>query len=232
MRTQDFPIFSGTAQLFKVWILVRESNEGSIEYVGDPAYVSKPIDCKAKTALVNSSLPKFKDYKIAGLVANPDFYTDVAVYPPERAVWWKKFLIGKGIKSLHPTPMGYGLETNPKSLHYNCLTLNGKFIYGDYDLFDIVIKGQESRNLGSVETLNGEVHVRGARVNPVRKHLNMLLGFDMVNHGGAAQYQLKFERVHVFTPEGLHKIWEEQDIRNQYALWKRQLIELPPLQSS
>jgi hypothetical protein len=217
MRPQDISVFKSTSHLFNVWILVRETKMNSLQYIAKEKYAPKPIVCKAKTAEKNSLL--HPQYQIAGLVANPEYYKDV--YPPDKAGYWTST-----ITTLKQLRIPFELDSAPTSQHYNCLKIGGKYLYGDYDLFDIIIKGQESRNLGSVEEREGIPNVRGARVKPIEKHINALLGCDMIKHGAAAQFSNQFEKVLAFTPEGLDFEWNAAEVELQYGLWKRQLLDL------
>src|SRR5882724_9163351 len=94
MRANDKQIFLDAARRFQVWILVRRTNRASLEYIGKPGFVPKPIDCKAKTADENIGR-----YKLAGLVIDPTGRE--AAFKPERfqdaVKCWKdtKQLLGK-----------------------------------------------------------------------------------------------------------------------------------------
>ena len=48
----------------------------------------------------------------------------------------------------------YLVDRNRESRHYGCLTLNGKYLYGDYDLKDII----DCRQPGRVVALSGILH--------------------------------------------------------------------------
>ena len=45
---------SRTAETYKMWIVARQTNKSSLEYIGNPNYCSKDITCKAKTAQYRS----------------------------------------------------------------------------------------------------------------------------------------------------------------------------------
>jgi hypothetical protein len=77
MRTADKQIFLDASRHFQVWILVRRTNRASLEYVGKPGFVPKPINCKAKTA--DNDLGA---QKLAGLVIDPSGRE--AAFKPER----------------------------------------------------------------------------------------------------------------------------------------------------
>src|SRR4051812_20005553 len=71
MRPQDVPHFQRAASHFRVWILVRDTNLASLEYIdlakAGQNYFPKPIDCKPKTADRSPSSRKH-----AGLVVDPE----------------------------------------------------------------------------------------------------------------------------------------------------------------
>ena len=81
MRGKDVRAFCMIAQKYNVYILVRQTNEESLQYIGKPGYYPKPAAIKAKTADINP--PPFTcqaggqrrtaQHRIAGLVANPWF---------------------------------------------------------------------------------------------------------------------------------------------------------------
>ncbi len=65
MRPIDITEFrdAAKAKQFRVWILFRASNPAGKQYIGVHGYVPKRIDCKAKTADQDVTLP-------GGLVVN------------------------------------------------------------------------------------------------------------------------------------------------------------------
>lgn len=147
MRSRDEIVFSKTAQLFVVWILVRETNPTSLEFIDHKLYQPKPITCKPKTAK-NSVRHK----TIMGLVADPFRWPEAyAGQGKDALTLWKEFcaLHGLGVFLKLPTGgfkfvgsrsghTGYAINTDPDSKHEGCLTFEGKYLYSDYDLFDIV----------------------------------------------------------------------------------------------
>jgi hypothetical protein len=85
MRAKDLRHFCMAAQKHNVYILVRQTNVESLQYVGQAGYYPKPAAIKAKTADFNP--PPFNyvvngqrrtvQHRIAGLVPNPWFQPDV-----------------------------------------------------------------------------------------------------------------------------------------------------------
>ena len=55
-RSKDLVVFEQTAVKHSCYILVRRTNQESIKYIGKPGFVSKPVDCKPKTAARDISI--------------------------------------------------------------------------------------------------------------------------------------------------------------------------------
>ena len=81
MRGKDVRVFCTVARKYNIYILVRQTNQASLNYVGKPGYYPKPAAIKAKTA-VNDPPPfactahgqtRNVQHKIAGLVPHPEF---------------------------------------------------------------------------------------------------------------------------------------------------------------
>jgi hypothetical protein len=203
MRSQDKAIFLEGARQFQVWILVRRTNRASLEYVGRPGYVPKRIDCKAKTA--DTDIPP---YKLAGLVVDPTIH-------PKAFSPGKSAKVGDCWAAMKPL-LGtvYKVDTNTKSKHYGCLQLQGSYIHGDYDLYDVIDITQVHRNLAAVETLLGQPHRRGAKVITVQNFINSRIGSPMIQHGGEAQYADHSEQaIDAFGPNG-----EDVTILNEFSV--------------
>jgi hypothetical protein len=81
MRARDLRAFLTIAQKYQVYLLVRQTNEDSLAYVGKPGFYPKPAAVKAKTADRDGPQkttfgPGGKDVraaKVAGLVVHPGF---------------------------------------------------------------------------------------------------------------------------------------------------------------
>lgn len=211
MRTQDVTIFAQAARKFNLWILVRRTNPKSLQYVALPGYTPKRIDCKAKTADKDVG-----SYKLAGLVVDPEKWPNA--FRTERLSDvrknWEKFLR----ECIDKPGKGYAIEQNENSSHFGCATFENKYIHGDYDLYDIIIPQHARRNLAAVETLHGQPHLRGPKVNPVKNFINELIGVPMVQHGGEMQYTDHSEQsIDVFGPGGENfTILNEFSVRRWY----------------
>ncbi|MCC6343817.1 MAG: hypothetical protein IT166_16560 [Bryobacterales bacterium] len=203
MRPSDKRIFLDAAAHFQVWILVRRTNPASLRYVGQAGYTPKRIDCKAKTADID-----IPPYTLAGLVVDP------RIHP-------RAFKPGKESKALAAwkamEPLighTYKVDEDRNSKHYGCLRLDGNYIHGDYDLYDIIDISQPRRNLAAVETLHGQPHRRGAKLLAVQQYVNERMGTPMVQHGGEAQYADHSEQaIDAFGPNG-----EDVTILNEFSL--------------
>lgn len=166
MRTRDEQIFLKAAAKFNAWILVREDNEFSLPYVGKASYQPKPIACKPKTA---NNLVVEK--KIAGLVADPFRWPQAfkgEKLAKAQSEWiqfrnlhqlghFKRTPDGHVFDGRNHSALGFGIDTSPRSQHEGCLTFEGKYLYGDYDLFDIVFLGAKD----SAKSHGGAGEIRG-----------------------------------------------------------------------
>jgi hypothetical protein len=212
MRTQDKAVFLEAANKFQVWILVRRTNRASLEYIGRPGYAPKRIDCKAKTA--DLDVPPFK---LAGLVIDPTIH-------PNAFRGDKKLKADNAWKEMKPlVGTTYKVDLNKQSRHYGCLTFNGSYIHGDYDLYDVIDVVHARRNLALVETLLGQPHLRGYKVTPVQEYINSRIGSPMIQHGGETQYKDHSEQsIDAFGPNG-----EDVTILNEFSVraWYKDRFE-------
>ncbi len=247
MRTKDKMAFRDAAVHLNCWILVREINPASLEYISKPAYTPKPIDCKPKTA--DSS---YNGKKLAGLVVVPSIHGVGAFSSkkfPRAVECWNDFLgqqnvnvskgsgltpIERGIKEAEDLNrrslkyrLEYSVDMDNRSVHFGCLKFNNKWIHGDYDLKDIILEGQERRNLAVVEMLRGQPHMRGPGFYRVQSFINTRIGKNMIQHSGEAQYADHTEdTVDVFGPKGQYNhligVWQ---IRLWYDRHNRDVID-------
>ena len=215
MRPQDKPVFLAAARHFQLWILIRRTNIESLRYIGRPNFVPKPLDCKVKTADSNVG-----GLEIAGLVIDPTVHPHAFDKPAKKARAcdiWRKFgpaMVQSG---------RYSVEFDSASPHYGCLKLSGKYIHGDYDLYDIIDPVQPYRNLALVRMRLGQVDRRGANFHKVQRFVADGIGCEMIQHGGEAQYpgdqhekeqgQHLQESIDAFGPNG-----EDVTILNEYSI--------------
>ncbi len=81
MRGKDLAVFCRIAQKYQVYILVRQTNEASLRYIGQAGFYPKPAAIKAKTADIDpppfryteGGSPRTVQHTIAGLVPHPWF---------------------------------------------------------------------------------------------------------------------------------------------------------------
>lgn len=97
----------------------------------------------------------------------------------------------------------YLVDLDPSSPHFGCLTLNGRYLHGDYDLKDIVRPLSAGRNEAVKEEMHGQPHMRSLELGPVQHFVNKRIGVPMVQHGGDAQYAAhESDTVEIFGPHG------------------------------
>ena len=217
MRPKDFMVFSQYCREKQLWILVRQTNEHSLKYIGATRpgpkgllrYTPKPIFVKPKTADRNVGT-----YQLAGLVVDPRRHSQA--FDPDRLQeaqsLWDEF----SLHYLRQTNM-FRVDNDKASPHCGCLMVKKNvsefYIHGDYDLKDIVEVGNEDWNLTFPE--NPDKH-HGARHNTVllldhdfaeiQRELNLRLGVDMIQHSSEAQFkEHKIEPIIVFSPQGTHQ---------------------------
>ncbi len=209
MRLKDRVIFRNAAKDLNLWILVRDTNQKSLKYIGKAGYKPKRIDCKAKTADFNIG-----PYELAGLVVSPFIHPRAfrAFKLPDAKLQWGKtgYLIGGR----------YRLNTYVTSTHYGCLMIDGNYIHGDYDLFDIVDPTQPHRNLGLVASQHGVRNILGANTTKVMDYVNPRIGTQMIQHGGHAQFSdlSNQSKIDVFGPNGEDfSLTDENSLTEMYA---------------
>ena|ERR1700722_4769817 len=186
IRPQDKVVFAAAAVHLRVYILVRGTNQASLKYIGDPLFIPKPIDCKAKTA---------DEGPLAGLVVDPR--ENLEAFSNDRR--WEAY------RWIAELPGRYTIE-KVETRFLGCVRLFGKCIHGDYDLKAIVLPGQEFRNLSLVTELLGQDSRRGPRFYKVQQFVNNAIGKAMVQHGADDEYRNhsteREETIFVFSPEG------------------------------
>ena len=192
IRWQDKEKFAAAAQHIGVWILVRGTNEKSVDYIGRADCTPKPIDCKAKTAQKGLN---------AGLVVNPcepPYAFDEPKLSDLKRDWNNKY----NPLVFSPRRTRYSIEkTGP---HKNCVKLDGKYIYGDYDLKAIVVPGHESATVTLVTQVQGIQNARlGPKFDDVQRQVNNAIGAEMVQHGADDEFTGHAdETIFVFCPSG------------------------------
>jgi hypothetical protein len=190
-----------------VWILVRGTNKDSLNYIGRAGYTPKPIDCKAKTAKLGPC---------AGLVVNPH----------EAAQAFNDLLVQKRFWDEHGNPLKYSSRAARYSIESTgplkgCVKLDGKYIYGDYDLKSVIVPGHESATVALVTELQGVQNARrGPKFYEVQRQVNNAIGAEMVQHGAEDEFTAHSnDSIFVFGPKGeyeeLHGITQIQEWYNR-----------------
>jgi hypothetical protein len=191
-------IFSQVAVQTGYWIFVRLTNKESLRYTNLSDYVPKRIDCKAKTADFNSTKGT---WQLAGLVV--DYRIHSNVFKPEKTASAKKAWGEFESHVLNIPGSAYGIDQNTRSKHYGCVMLNRKYIYSDYDLWDIVDPKNPRPNLGVVEELHGQLHIRNPLQRKVEEHLSPTPLGQMVQHSGEMQFAVPSDQpIDAFGPNG------------------------------
>ncbi|WP_157486621.1 hypothetical protein [Dyadobacter alkalitolerans] len=220
MREEDIQVFKEAAVHTGSWIMLRQTNVQSLKFMGRADCLPKPLVCKFKTASRDS-----KSYHTGGLVVSYEIHTDCFDEPKEAHKEWvkyaKKYQLHLHQRPRHKPGKGFGIDLDKTSPRHGCLTYDGYYLYGDYDLFDIVRVGDERRNLGLVGEQNGEITVTGINYKAVNNYINMSLGIDMIQHPGSALFKNKFDNIYVFSPEGNFEFWPKQKAEEEYAKWIR-----------
>ncbi|MGH9621846.1 MAG: hypothetical protein ACRD45_19335 [Bryobacteraceae bacterium] len=209
MRPQDKIVFLEAARLFQSWILVRRTNRASLAYIGVKGYISKALHCKAKTA--DLDIPP---YTLAGLVVDPRIHP--SAFRPK-----KKPEAEKAWKSTEPL-MGktFIVDENRQSRHYGCLMDQGNYIYGDYDLYDMIDITQPWLNVAESEILLGQPNRFDPRFPALQSFVNFAIGIPMLQHGDQMKYADHSEEpIDAFGPHG-----EETTLLNKFTTlaWYKQ----------
>lgn len=204
MRPQDERVFAEAAKEFQVWLVVRQTNQASWKYIGIPNYFPKPITCKAKTADIDgfpASGAGRSRYDTAGLVVDPTVHKNV--FSGLKAIsalgLWNDFQD----HYLNARNSDYAVDSDPRSRHFGCVQYKGRYLHGDYDLYDIIVVGHERANLAVIGTRDGAPDFRPPRLFPIADYINGRIGAEMVHHGGQFQFsEHTNDIVEIFGPNG------------------------------
>ena len=226
MKTSHVKAFRDAARIYNVFILVRRTNLASLQYIGDPAYVAKRLDCKAKTADINIVHPQHGVIECGGLVADPTI-TGPRAFNSEKKYAsaldeWRKFAAtmihpavatheGQRRLTYNPNQTFYFVDLDPRSMRHGCVKFSsfselrtGKYIHGDFDLYGIVPADDPVRNVAVNETRLGEKHARSPEFFDVQHYVNRQIGVPMVLHGAQESYGAEHsnEGIDIFQPDG------------------------------
>jgi hypothetical protein len=230
MRPRDVRSFRSVALIQKVYIIVRQTNPQSVQWIGNADYMAKPIDCKPKTADFDIDIDGHH-VETAGLVVNPELPGFDAVFKsPGKATKaraeWKKFFHtlhergeplglcqprnGREVRTWPGARPGWAVQMCRTSRHYGCLLYstypqgqNGKYVHGDYDLFGIAPAADPALIRRRNDELSGQKHSRGPNTQSVQFAVNALGGLPLVKHGEQELFSgFDEELLDVFRPDG------------------------------
>jgi hypothetical protein len=230
MREEDIRSFRTVAMVQKVYIVVRQTNPQSVQWIGKHDYMAKPIDCKPKT-LDRDVVVNGRTIETAGLVVNPELPGFATAFKSERKTEkaghaWRKFIAdhpparclprdGKEIRTWPGAMPSWAVQMCRSSKHYGCLMystypqgMNGKYVHGDYDLFGIVAADDPTKVRRVNETLSGQPHSRGPNTHSVQFSVNAMSGLALIKHGEQelfADFDAE-EALDVFCPDGTVRV--------------------------
>lgn len=230
MRPRDMQAFRSVALIQKVYIIVRQTNPQSVQFIGQADYMAKPIDCKPKTADFDADT-EGHHVETAGLVVNPELPGFENVFKSTRKAEkarqeWKKFFYklhergepiglcqprnGREVRTWPGARPGWAVQMCRTSRHYGCLLYstypqgqNGKYVHGDYDLFGIAPAGDPTLVRRRNEELMGQPHSRGPNTKSVQFAVNAMSGMPLIKHGEQELFAgFDEEALDVFCPDG------------------------------
>jgi hypothetical protein len=215
MRAQDKSAFCSAAEVFDAWILVRETNPFSLDYIDKVGYIPKPIHCKANTAKRDSD-----GFKLAGLVASPIIHASAFDITTKLMENWSD-LEARFVED----GSGFSLDQSKESKHFGCVKFGENYMYGDYDLYDVIFnrdsRGKDvdpRRNFALVGELHGVEHNCHPRFPLLQRHINSLLKKDLIQHGAWAQFGGHLEgNVLRFSPKGEILTLSKQEVLSWYS---------------
>jgi len=244
MTSRDQNVFLKAAKQFNAWILVRQTNPRSLQYKGKRLYEPKPINCKPKTADRPLAWP---NKQVDGLVVDPFRWPEAFSGGKIEAAreLWTEFRLKYGLGEYVTTPEGFkflgknsshfdfAVNIEPTSPHEGCLSQKGKYLYGDFDLFDIVFVGRppriilpgQSSSTVSNKVPTGPQYAKSFQVQDSRDedwdkiadYINTQLGAPMIQHGSQFLYKPGvFEPVEAFGPDDKHEEWSATEAQLKY----------------
>lgn len=238
MPQRHVDAFKRAAGHFHVWILVRRGNPQSKKFIGQPGYIPKLLDCKAKTA----ELDVKGEGSTAGLVASPILLPQA--FGPAKLkkalVEWAKFephlytFDPKTNIASDKAGKHYTIQLDQNHKHYGCVMYKpvfralAEYIHADYDLYAIVPAADTTTNVRVSETgFAGEPHSRSPNLYDVQYFLKaagvlpgQAFGSPMVRHGEQETFKTDWDdTLDVFWPDGrtVSELSGPTAIQNFYA---------------
>jgi hypothetical protein len=210
MRPQDRAIFKAAAQHLQAWVLLRDTNRHSLQYIGQPGYTPKRIDCKAKTV----------DFgPLAGLVGDPtkrpnDFKASKL---EDARHCWEDFLKHHGALTADSKP--YSLVTDRADPKYGAVKDGGKYVHGDYDVYDVVPANMEGKEVVTMHTLHGCTNIYGPLLMELLEYANSCFPVPMVRHGEEVYFKDHSDQsLLVFGPKGEELTLADKQATEQFYL--------------
>jgi hypothetical protein len=222
MRDVDIRAFVDAAKRYRVWILVRASNKEAKPYIGQPGYAPKRLDCKAKAADLDLTIPGLGAKKTAGLVVDLELDNGImkGAFSPKKLAKaeeaWEHFrnlrYLPEPLSKLLWIPQGkfYTVQRDRSHRHYGCVMFSvssniaaGRYIHSDYDLYAIVREDDPATNERVVEERLGQKHSRSRAFFDVQHFLNSRMGVAMILHGEQEKFSADMDDIlDVFWPDG------------------------------
>ena len=190
--------FVEAARQFNAYILVRETGDASLQWVGRKGYTAKRGDLKCKTAKADP-----RGYKLAGLVCSPFIhpaaFKDVTRLASARKYWQQsQHLITMPSKGFTDTDWPkfcatpYLLQGDPAHKHYGALAwvesgiVNPRYVHGDYDLYAVV----PARSTSQREANPGNFNQSGVARSSLSLSAQVKLGAPLVMDTGPLLFKV------------------------------------------
>ncbi|MEN3941793.1 RHS repeat-associated core domain-containing protein [Prosthecobacter sp. SYSU 5D2] len=213
-HAESFAEFAAEKNQF---VIVRNSNDASMKYQGQPGYTAKPMSCKAKTAkhgedaglVVDPTHPKQqKAWDDAELAAkdDPEKLAQVKSDRENAEKYWKKYEEDTQ-KSTGKKPE---VDDQGRALQ------DGKKIHGDYDLHGVYDGNSKERvSYGSGDANSPDESLARQRRKEMNEHLDPDGKSEMVQHGGQDDWNNPNKSpdppVTVFKPDGTSEQLKDAD---------------------
>ena len=212
MRLKDLAVYRSLARSRGLYFVLRSTNPASLRYIGREGFRPKPFVCCAKTA---DGGPSGRG-RLAGLVADPTLVPDEFSHSRRRSALSEWAAFRRRVES----DSRFVVVTREGDAFHGCLLFETQKLHADYDWFDIVDPARVTANLGSIESHDGKVAVRGMHVASINRELNGLLDVPMAQDDCmSAQAKGRFEDgLLVITPDGaLVPLKTAADAKHYYA---------------
>ena len=130
------------------------------------------------------------------------------------------------IPKLAPSSDGhrvYDVDRDPGSDHYGCLRLNGAYLFGDYDLKDLISENDPRCNTAFKGELFGQRHMVNPHYEPFRTLVNDAIDIPMIQHAPSAQFtdHDPEDKIEAFGPGGQASTLLDLE---QVELWYRHVF--------